>query len=548
MGIKNKIIFWIVIGIIIAIIIWKYYFKSNISKLKDKINKYYSTKHNVNINNIKKNANVNGNANGMTIKSSEMDEREKAFQNYLNNIKQKNDTLNQALMYHHGTTDLNGNTIITPDANKSIELYYKYVEMGGNPNVLFNVVDIYAYGIHNFESTPERIKKAIDICNYIIKTYNGLDDIAMKKKRLLRMQFARELDEISKNGGNIGGVDANIEDAVANDEENIGEDNDEQEIRHNNQFYLGVPGAIGGRGRGRRTIRNGMQGIMNDLLNYNLGTVDTPDINQIRMDLENVGRLENLQRELNNIVDGNLVNDINNLPGNQQVRVANSQNVHDSAIGATVSKSINNLENITPIRISKEVGLNQIRKLIRQTTDTDKRQKALQTLDSIERTGMPTKLAGGKNILLSDCLNLIWNRINQSPEENQDNLKSNLVNELSESVEHGSVVCTQGKLTRIVDTLNLVDPAVKIVPKNLLNEELVLKAKKIKDSVYNKLNETEKKAVDNPEPNKEEQTINENYEREVKKTIREEINKDYANTEIAGEINNNLNKWIDTIF
>jgi hypothetical protein len=67
-----------------------------------------------------------------------------------------------------------------------------------------------------------------------------------------------------------------------------------------------------------------------------------------------------------------------------------------------------------------------------------------------------------------NALQLIWTRIKQKPENQQNILKQNLFNELSEMVEFDDVVCATGRYDRIIDTLNIVDDEVKIIPKKAI--------------------------------------------------------------------------------
>jgi hypothetical protein len=422
-------------------------------------------------------------------------QKSKIINHFKKEKKTANDFINLALINHHGILNNKGETIMEPNGENAIKYYYEYIKNGGNPEVLFNVIDIYALGIHKFE--PD-LNKAIEICDYIINNIPELETKGKNKKRYINMVFADELNHKNK-GETI------IDDNEINDNET-----------------------------------NDANRIMDDMLNYDTQFFDT--------DINNNNRLNDLHEILNNGIG-----DINGIGRIANYIVGNSQNVHDSTINLTLTKSIDNLQQSTPILINKENGLQQIRNLINQGStdfnDNDKKTNAIKALDSIEKTFSPASLTGGKNILLTDCLNLVWNRINQYPSEQQKDLKNNLINELSDSVEHNSAVCTHGKLARIVDTLNIVDPEVKILSKNMLNGEIVTKANKIKNDIYQNLDQTEKKAIDNINPNEEEIKINKNYENNVKKAIITEIEKDYSgNWDLMNEVKQNMNTWINNIF
>ena len=85
-----------------------------------------------------------------------------------------------------------------------------------------------------------------------------------------------------------------------------------------------------------------------------------------------------------------------------------------------------------------------------------------------------------------DALQLVCNRIHDPVNnQNTNNLKDNLMQELNDCNEERGQVCATGRLSRIIDTLNKTDKEdiVEIIPKNALNQELMSKAANIREKM-----------------------------------------------------------------
>jgi len=140
-------------------------------------------------------------------------------------------------------------------------------------------------------------------------------------------------------------------------------------------------------------------------------------------------------------------------------------------------------------------------------------------------------------------LQLVWNRINSKlHEDNADELKKTLYNELSEMVVHGKNVCSTGRFDRIIDTLNVVDPEVNIRPTYAINAEMMNKSAQIRKRLleleHNKV-ELEKGTAVNQHK----------FDQTLKETIVSELTKDYVETDILTpkQFKIELDKWIEHI-
>jgi hypothetical protein len=219
-----------------------------------------------------------------------------------------------------------------------------------------------------------------------------------------------------------------------------------------------------------------------------------------------------------------------------------AHNTHNSQVLSTIKNSLNKLKNSTKIVSALPNSLRSIRSYINSLSVSDKKNDALKSLDSIEKSTSPLTFCKMKEV---DALNLVWNRIhNDKHRSNQSDLKKTLFNELAEMQEHGKTVCSTGKFTRIVDTLNVVDDEVVIKPTYAINQEMMNKSSNIRKEMLSKYSESQQKELDMGTSNMQEQ-----FESTLKSKIREDLKKDYVDSKILTEqkFNNELNKWIDHI-
>jgi hypothetical protein len=218
----------------------------------------------------------------------------------------------------------------------------------------------------------------------------------------------------------------------------------------------------------------------------------------------------------------------------KEIRKNNHQNVHDHVVSNTVKKSLLKLKEKTEMEKDLSTTLIEIRKFIESEKDKEKRKIGLNVLDHIEQSEITYKDTGLKEV---DVLCLIWNRIhNNCNEKNKKELKKALFVRLLECIEEDENVCASGIFSRLIDTLNYTDAEsiVKIIPKYVLNRELMDKAVKIKKDFIEEKNIEE---------------INEENIEEFKNELITSFKKDYIDTEIISEdiLFLEINKWINYI-
>lgn len=218
--------------------------------------------------------------------------------------------------------------------------------------------------------------------------------------------------------------------------------------------------------------------------------------------------------------------------------VNDSQNVHDTGINSTISTSIKALQDNTPLRVSARASCQQIRDYLNRLPDNDKKNNALQTLSFIERNNTDVVSCNMKEL---EVLQLVWNRIQQSPDK--DVLTENLVDQLAESVENGGVVCTTGRYTRLIDSLNYVDPLVNVRPLWAINDEIVKRSGVLFNEYINGLSEADRNIYDNDLDG-----VNQICS-DVKKYVRDSLNTEYVEPGIIRNdlLDAELNKWLHTL-
>lgn len=250
--------------------------------------------------------------------------------------------------------------------------------------------------------------------------------------------------------------------------------------------------------------------------------------------------------DLNPIVTNNIENDANDANGTKKVK-NDMQNVHDSTLLSTIRLSLKKLQ--------KEINgekllphhktLAQIRQYIRSQGKNDKRNDAIQALNAIERNTVPLSSTQLKEV---DALQLVWSRIaDNKDDDTKTQLKENLYSELAECIEHDKPVCSTGRFTRIVDTLNVIDPLVEIKPTFAIQQEMMNKCSKIRENIFNKQSSKHQTIIDSDLEGKSD--IYKQFDAKLKCKIRKVLHKDYVSSGIwkKEKLEKEINKWIDFI-
>jgi hypothetical protein len=154
------------------------------------------------------------------------------------------------------------------------------------------------------------------------------------------------------------------------------------------------------------------------------------------------------------------------------VVTSDGHNVHDSGLTKSLAATYEKL------RAAAQSSTTTIEQTVQEVRELSKHsKKALQALDSIERSTTPVHSLGGAKEV--EVLQTVWNRIKTSHDKT---IQDTLVESLADSVDQrGNVVCTQGKISRIIDSLNVVDPLVSLKPRWATRTELLEMAAKLRN-------------------------------------------------------------------
>ena len=419
-------------------------------------------------------------------------------------------------LYYNGIPDKydsNGNKIkgIKPDPHKAIK-YLKDACRYGNPNLWMKLASIYKNGMYNLD--PD-LDVAMEYYTYILNNYPQYQDIVLNAEEQLN-NIEREKAEIYTykwlNLPRPKRVNAHHEKIK------------KQWNNTTTPF--------------QRTQQNN-----NNIEPHNLFRADNNDTFFL-IDENELALNQALFNDLDTIRNGNEHVIITN-PDDR--RYNDMHNTHNSQVVSTIARSLKKMKDTTTINTNGAECLKQIRSYIETLPDCDKKRDAFKSLNSIEKNFIPVSSVDMKEI---DVLNLVWNRINNSPQHgrHRDELKNILYNQLADMQEHGKSVCSTGRLTRIVDTLNTFDKEVEIKPTYVINQEMMNKAAKIRSDL---LDEYEKEHGKSQRQQIEigTATNQQAFDQQLKDKILQTLKEDYVDTEIMTEnkFDAEVGKWIDAI-
>jgi hypothetical protein len=224
-------------------------------------------------------------------------------------------------------------------------------------------------------------------------------------------------------------------------------------------------------------------------------------------------------------------------------------NVHDSTLLNTIKSSVNKLKKSTNINIDIPTTINLIKKDIESCNEvsSDRKRMAHQALNMIVKSNENISSVNMKEL---DIINLVYNRIQNGDDiDTKKVLKENLINELSECVEHEKAVCPSGRFTRVIDSINFIDPDVEIKPKWILQKEMVEKAGNIYKKKFDSLDKRSQDAINSINMDSQQTVIYNNIKNQVRNEIEQSFTNDYVKTDILTKdsLDYELNKWVDTL-
>jgi hypothetical protein len=136
----------------------------------------------------------------------------------------------------------------------------------------------------------------------------------------------------------------------------------------------------------------------------------------------------------------------------------------------------------------------------------------------------------------------VWSQVRGKPLEEEA-----LINELSEMVEHGTVVCATGRATRIMDTLNIINPEkAQFKPKWAMSREIMDRCGVVFNDAVNELDPPDRKIFEDGAPDGDYSKLVEGLSRRIKS----ELSNEYVKSGLVSEqdLNKELDAWLPSLF
>lgn len=227
-----------------------------------------------------------------------------------------------------------------------------------------------------------------------------------------------------------------------------------------------------------------------------------------------------------------------------------TRNANDHMVISTAKQSLERLKSGTHIQYDMPTTLKLIHTYIVQECDLGNQRKkdAVKVLEYFAAN--ITKL-GYDQAKELEALHIVFNRIqsNVHDKKERQNLMDNLIKELSECIEYGELVCTEGRLNRIIDTLNGVDPLVQIKPKWALTQEMMNKCAALRKQLISRESSETADAFESESANARQRQLINTFNEKFKREIERDFIKTYVDTGIMSKdmLQTEMDKWIDSV-
>jgi hypothetical protein len=159
---------------------------------------------------------------------------------------------------------------------------------------------------------------------------------------------------------------------------------------------------------------------------------------------------------------------------------SDSQNVHDHSVVKTVKKNIDALSHgNTPNYKTASIKDRVRNSILNSDISEEDKYNALQVVDSLNETSKHSSF----DVTESDALGMVWSKIQTHQGKEKENLEEMLSRQLASGVEHGNVVCSTGKIARILGSFDGVtnDGIEQVKPMYAVKEEIAGLAVKVRD-------------------------------------------------------------------
>ena len=220
-----------------------------------------------------------------------------------------------------------------------------------------------------------------------------------------------------------------------------------------------------------------------------------------------------------------------------------NQNTHDTGVTGSVKATVERLRTITPKMAGEEEAIATVRTWI-TGGKLDKKQQsvALRVMDKIATN---QEMLSSVDMSERAILTLIFNRINDPTNEQvKATLIENLVEELADSQDRqGYLYCTQGRISRMLNALNVLDAEISIKPQWAIRQEMLNEAATLKQRLTEALPEKIKRKLDKNG------TFSDKFDERFRGLLKERFKLVYVKGKILAQkdLDAELAEWIDHI-
>jgi hypothetical protein len=309
------------------------------------------------------------------------------------------------------------------------------------------------------------------------------------------------------------------------------------------------------------TVLDGVDGVGN---NFSGGSFETTpfaeEFSSINVGPD--GNNNSVAGELTKDIDDNYVNElmINDLHLQNNRTDKNRENVllvdndphnaRDHMVSTTAKQSLEKLRSGTHIQYDMPTTLKMIHSYVVKECDLGETLK-MDAIKVLKHFAANIAKLGYEQAKELEALHIVYNRIQSQfrDRKSRNAVMDNLIRELSECIEYGDLVCSEGRVNRIIDTLNYIDPLVKIQPSWALNQEMMNKCALTRDTMLKSETSEVKDAMDSPNPTARQKLLTRTFYKKFKREIERDFTRTYVDTGIMSKdkLKNELNKWIDAI-
>lgn len=352
--------------------------------------------------------------------------------------------LKMGRMYRDGTSE------IPPDGLKAIENYMKAFELGGYEDAVLEIASIYSYGLHPY-FLPDKViaGRIFSLVTFDARFSDGAKQYAKHMMKDISNMTYDDIDTIKMKDRTYTLLPTNIVDTMLSvDSPRLLIPSDEHKTH--------VPSTLG---------HHGDESSSDD--DTDTGSNDTEDI-QIQQAMLNEYERLRQTLELGRANVSHVRND--------------AQNVHDSHLQNAAMANLSIIDSSSPSFQNNLDDIKQIFSSHPKLTATEKTNigRVLNSLDSVY---VHSKYNKTEKQVLESILSRINSDVNR---DNKEELIVALGQQLASGVEHGHVVCSTGKIMRMMaalDGLDVGNDLVRLKPKWAIEREIADAAANIRKQV-----------------------------------------------------------------